>query len=71
MVSVPEQGVISKPKTEYLTDEYFALDLPVAPVIMVGSEIVTEEMDIDDHSVEIVIGKQLAICRDLRMKRKA
>jgi hypothetical protein len=54
-----ELEVTSKPKAEYLTDEYFALDLPVAPAIMVGSEIVTEGMDIDDHSVEITICKQL------------
>jgi hypothetical protein len=24
---------ISKPKTEYMTDEYFELDLPVAPAV--------------------------------------
>lgn len=54
-----ELEVTSKPKTEYLTDEYFALDLPVAPAIMVGSEIITEGMDIDDHSVEVAICKQL------------
>jgi hypothetical protein len=53
-----ELEVTSKPKADYLTDEYFALDLPVAPAIMVGSEIVTEGMDIDDHSVEIAICKQ-------------
>ena len=49
----------SKPKAEYLTDEYFAFDLPVAPAIMVGDEIVIEGQDVDDHSVEVVICRQL------------
>ena len=34
-----EIEVTSKPKADYSTDEYFALDLPVAPAIMVGDEI--------------------------------
>jgi hypothetical protein len=37
-----EIEIIAKLKSEYLTDEYFALDIPVAPAIMVGEEIVTE-----------------------------
>ena len=49
----------TKPKAEYLTDEYFAFDLPVAPAIMVGDEIVIEGQDVDDHSVEVVICRQL------------
>jgi len=35
-----EIETISKPNAEYLTDEYFELDLPVAPAVMVGEEIV-------------------------------
>jgi len=27
---------IAKPKDEFMTDEYFALDFPVAPAIMVA-----------------------------------
>jgi hypothetical protein len=27
--------ITSKPKPEYMTDEYFELDLPVAPAVMV------------------------------------
>nr|MBF0223057.1 hypothetical protein [Desulfobulbaceae bacterium] len=54
-----EIEVNSRPKAEYLTDEYFALDLPVAPAIMVGDEIVTEGKDVDDQVVEA------AICRSL------
>jgi hypothetical protein len=57
--------VMSKPKSEYLTDEYFALDLPVAPAIMVGEEIITEGKDVDDHTVEV------AICRQLKLPEPA
>ena len=30
---------ISKPKEVYMTDEYFELDLPVAPAVMVDEEL--------------------------------
>lgn len=53
--------ITSRPKTEYLTDEYFALDLPVAPAIMVGDEIITEGKDIDDHTVEVAICRHLGL----------
>jgi hypothetical protein len=64
-----ELEIISKPKAEYLTDEYFSLDLPVAPAIMVGDEIVTEGKDIDDHSVEVVICKQLGLSEPVGEKK--
>ena len=51
--------VTSKPNVEYVTDEYFALDLPVAPAVMVGEEIVVEGTDIDQFIVEKEICKQL------------
>ena len=53
--------VTSKPKAEFLTDEYFALDLPVAPAIMVGNEIVTEGKDVDAHTVEAAIRRSLGL----------
>ncbi len=56
-----EIEVISKPKAEFLTDEYFALDLPVAPAIMVGDEIVTEGKDVDDHTMESAICRHLGL----------
>ena len=56
-----EIEITSKPKSEYLTDDYFALDLPVAPAIMVGEEIVTEGKDVDDHAVEAVICRELGL----------
>jgi hypothetical protein len=53
--------VTAKAKAEYETDEYFALDLPVAPAIMVGDEIVVEGSDVTDHEVEVVICRQLGL----------
>ena len=74
MLSLGEQYDVeiettSKPKAEYLTDEYFAFDLPVAPAIMVGDEIVIEGQDIDDHSVEVVICKQLDLPEPEQVKK--
>ena len=51
--------VMSKPKAEYVTDEYFELDLPVAPAVMVGDEIIVEGSDISQFEVETAICKQL------------
>jgi hypothetical protein len=56
-----EIEVNSRPKAEYLTDEYFELDLPVAPAVMVGEEILTEGKDVDDHTVEVAICRQLGL----------
>ncbi len=64
-----EIETISKPQADYLTDEYFALDLPVAPAIMVGDEIVIEGQDIDDHSVEVVICRQLGLPKPEQEKK--
>ncbi len=51
----------SKPIAEYQTDEYFELELPVAPAVMVGDEIVTEGSDVADHEVEVRICRQLGL----------
>ena len=47
-----EIETVSKPKAEFHTDEYYTLDLPVAPAVMVGEEIVVEGSDIDEHTVD-------------------
>ena len=56
-----EIDTISKPKAEYSTDEYFELDLPVAPAVMVGEEIVVEGSDVSDEKLESVICRHLGI----------
>ena len=50
-----EMITIEKPKDEYMTDEYFELDLPVAPAIMVGDEILVEGTDISKRKLEAAI----------------
>ena len=55
--------IMSKPKAEYQTDEYFALDLPVAPAIMVNNEIVVEGGNISQEAVEACIRRQLGSVR--------
>ncbi len=56
-----EIEVTSKPIADYQTDEYFELDLPVAPAVMVGDEIVVEGSGIPEENVAA------AICRHLGM----
>jgi hypothetical protein len=56
-----EIETIAKPKDEYVTDEYFELDLPVAPAVMVGDEIVVEGTDVSEVDLEKVICRHLGL----------
>ncbi|MFH1241556.1 MAG: hypothetical protein V1689_04260 [Pseudomonadota bacterium] len=56
-----EIETISKPRAEYQTDEYFELDLPVAPAVMVGEEIVVEGSDVAEEKLEAVISNHLGL----------
>ena len=56
-----EIEVMSKPIAEYQTDEYFELDLPTAPAIMVGDEIVVEGSNVSRGKVEAVICRCLGL----------
>jgi hypothetical protein len=56
-----EIEVTSKPIAEYQTDEYFELDLPVAPAVMVGEEIVVEGSGISDEKLEAAICRHLGL----------
>lgn len=56
-----EIETISKPREEYNTDEYFELDLPVAPAVMIGEEILVEGTDVSDEKLETAICKQLGL----------
>ena len=51
----------SKPPAEYNTDEYFELDLPVAPAVMIGDEILVEGSDISNEEVEAAICERLGL----------
>ena len=56
-----EMETISKPIEGYNTDEYFELDLPVAPAVMVGEEIVVEGSDVSEEKLESVICGHLGL----------
>ena len=56
-----EFEVTSKPKADYQTDEYFELDLPLAPAVMVGEEIVVEGSDIAEDKLEAAICRHLGL----------
>jgi len=56
-----EAEVISKPIADYQTDEYFELDLPAAPALMVGEEIVVEGTDVAEDKLEAVICRHLGL----------
>jgi hypothetical protein len=56
-----EIETISKPVAKYNTDEYFELDLPVAPAVMVGDEIVVEGTDISQENLESAICRHLGL----------
>jgi len=64
-----EIETLSKPREEYNTDEYFELDLPVAPAVMVGKEIVVEGSDVSDKELEAVICRHLGLPPPERRKR--
>ena len=52
---------IEKPKDDYTTDEYFELDLPVAPAVMVGDEILVEGTDVSKDKLEDAICRHLGL----------
>jgi len=51
----------SKPQAEYRTDEWAETDLPCAPAIMIGEEVVAEGSDVTDEKVVAEIRKQLGM----------
>jgi hypothetical protein len=67
-----ESGIetISKPKEKYLTDEYFELDLPVAPAVMVGDEILVEGTDVSEEELETVICRHLGLPQPEPQKKR-
>jgi hypothetical protein len=64
-----EIETIAKPKDEYMTDEYFELDLPVAPAVMVGDEIVVEGTDVSEVDLEKVICSHLGLSEPEQRKK--
>jgi len=56
-----EFETMSRPREEYNTDAYFELDLPVAPAVMVGEEILVEGSDVSEEELETTICKHLGL----------
>jgi hypothetical protein len=56
-----EIETVSKPIADYQTDEYFELDLPAAPAVMVAEEIVVEGADVAEAQLEAVICQHLGL----------
>ena len=63
-----EIETIAKPKDEYMTDEYFELDLPAAPAVMVGDEIIVEGTDASKDKLEEEICRHLGIAIPTKKK---
>jgi len=59
---------IAKPKDEYMTDAYFELDLPVAPAVMVGDEILVEGTDVSEDKLEEMICRHLGLAAPPKKK---
>jgi hypothetical protein len=51
----------SKPFAEYRTDEWADTDLPCAPAIMIGEEVVAEGSDVTEDKIVNEIRKQLGM----------
>lgn len=64
-----EIEVMSRPKAEYQTDDYFELDLPAAPAVMVADEIVVEGADVSGDKVEAVICRHLGLAEPAPRKK--
>jgi len=58
-----EIETISKAPKEYHTDEYFELDLPVAPAVMVENEIVVEGSDVSEKKLVSAIQRHLGLSK--------
>ena len=59
-----EIEVISKPRADYQKDEYFELNLPVAPAVMVGDEILVEGRDVAEDELTACVCRALKIVKN-------
>ena len=58
-----ELEITSQPRAAYQTDEYFELELPLAPAVMVGDEVATEGSDIAEDKLEACIRRHLGLSK--------
>ena len=53
--------VISKPREEYAGESYPKLDLPIAPAIMIGEQVLVQKSDVTEEMLELAIQRELGI----------
>jgi hypothetical protein len=53
--------ITTKPNADYLADEWAETDLPCAPAIMIGEEVVAEGSDVTEEKLVDEIRKQLGM----------
>jgi hypothetical protein len=65
-----EFEITSKPRAEYQSAEWAATDLPCAPAIMIGEEVVVEGSDITEEKLVAVIRQALGmpVCRQILVR---
>jgi len=51
----------AKPRAEYQTDEWAETELPCAPAVMVGEEVLVEGSDVTEEKLVSEIRKQLGM----------
>ncbi|MBI4965263.1 MAG: hypothetical protein HY913_18450 [Desulfomonile tiedjei] len=56
-----EIDTTSKPRDEYQTDDWAETDLPCAPAVMVGEEVLVEGSDVTEEKLVAEIRKQLGM----------
>ncbi len=56
-----EFDITSKPRPKYQSDEWADTELPCAPAIMIGEEVVVEGSDVTEEKVVAEIRKQLGM----------
>jgi len=56
-----EIDTTSKPHAEYQTDEWAETDLPCAPAVMIGDEVLAEGSDVTEEKLLSEIRKQLGM----------
>lgn len=59
-----EIEVTSKPRQEYSTVEYLATNLPAAPAVVIGDEIIVKGKDISEENLEAAICRHLGIASE-------
>jgi len=56
-----EIEITSKPRQEYSTDDYLATNLPAAPAIIIGNEVISKGSDMSEKKLEAVICRHLGL----------